>query len=527
MSKTLITIHPKYVIGDISPRLYGGFLEPIGTLVNGSMYNPKHPTADEQGFRKDFYTALKESGIPCIRMPGGNYVSGWRWKDSIGPKAARKQHLDLAWNQYITNEVGLDEYLQWAEKTGAEPLWTLNLGTDGLNEAIDLVEYTNRKSNTYWSDLRKKNGHDKPYDIKIWYLGNEVDGPWQIGSFEKDPRSYGVLCHELSKVMKWTDSRIQTAVCASSSQHLAHYPVWEHEVLEQCYETVDYISMHHYHAAPPGDWKALLGGSVYFEDYINTEIALADYLKEEFHSDKKLMLSLDEYGSFVRPLDGYKYPGEHQHVRARFHYPKGGEEEAKEFVLHNPDKMIDEHEAEHHGMTEALSTASTLLAFMRHADRVKIACMTGGIQVAAPVTHEGIWKSAAYYPFTQLMHYGKGLSLQTIYEGDSFDLPGYAIDDVSQNAGRCGLPYIDTAAAMDVRANNHSSLLNIFAINRDDKNTRPVEFDLSAFGDCTLLEHSEMTSEEGPKANTKTVLKNGKLNADLQKLSWNVFRIKL
>ena len=175
--KATITVHPAYKIGDISPRLYGSFLEPIGTMVYGTMFNPKHPTADDKGFRRDFIDALRETPIPAVRLPGGNFVSGWDWKDSIGPMEKRRTHLDLAWHQYIPNDVGHDEYLQWTERVGTEPLYTINLGTGDINDAIYIVEYTNHPGGTYWSDLRRKNGHEAPYGVKLWYLGNEMDGP--------------------------------------------------------------------------------------------------------------------------------------------------------------------------------------------------------------------------------------------------------------------------------------------------------------------------------------------------------------
>ncbi|MBR5896025.1 MAG: alpha-L-arabinofuranosidase, partial [Lachnospiraceae bacterium] len=270
--KAKITVHPEFQIGEISERLFSAFLEPIGTMVNGTMFNPKHPTADEQGFRTDFINGLKNTGLPAVRLPGGNFVSAWQWKDSIGPKDRRKVHLDPAWYQYITNDVGHDEYLQWAEKVGTESMYTINLGTHReMQDAMDLVEYTNHPGGTYWSDLRRKNGHEDPYKVKLYYLGNEMDGPWQLGSWEKDPFGYGVLCNETSKAIKWIDASIETAVCGSSAPFMEHFPEWDEKVLDQCYDTVDYLSVHHYHSAQPGDIKSLLGGALYYEDFINTE----------------------------------------------------------------------------------------------------------------------------------------------------------------------------------------------------------------------------------------------------------------
>lgn len=149
MKKSRLTVHPSYKIGSVSPRLFGAFLEPIGKMVNGSMYNPKHPSADEMGLRHDFIDGLKGAGLPSVRLPGGNFVSCWNWKDSIGPKDQRKTHLDLAWQSIITNEVGHDEYLKWCEMTGAEAMYTVNLGTGTLQDAVDVVEYTNYEGGTY------------------------------------------------------------------------------------------------------------------------------------------------------------------------------------------------------------------------------------------------------------------------------------------------------------------------------------------------------------------------------------------
>ena len=188
MKKARMTVHPSYRIGEISPRLFGAFLEPIGSMVNGSMYNPKHPCADAQGFRQDFYAVLRDAGLPCVRLPGGNFVSAWQWKDSIGPIRDRKAHLDPAWHQYIPNDVGHDEYLQWAEKAGAEPIYTVNLGTGTLQDAMDCVEYTNFAGGTWWSDLRRKNGHAAPYGVRTWCLGNEMDGPGRSGHGKRSPR---------------------------------------------------------------------------------------------------------------------------------------------------------------------------------------------------------------------------------------------------------------------------------------------------------------------------------------------------
>lgn len=526
-----VTVHPAYPIGTISPRLFGAFLEPIGTMVNGSMYNPHHPAADELGLRQDFMQALKAAGLPAIRLPGGNYVSGWDWADSIGPRAQRKAHLDLAWHQYITNEVGHDEYLQWAERIGTEPMYTINLGTGTIRDAIRIIEYTNHAGGTYWSDLRAQNGHAAPYGVKLWYLGNEVDGPWQIASWEKDPRGYGVLANETSKAMKWVDPHIETAACVSSTPFIPHYPEWDREALEQCYESVDYISMHHYHAAPKENMAAVMGGSCYFEDYINTEIALCDFLQTKLRSPRKMLLSVDEYATIVTPQKPL-HPGGGVHNLYAAHYrfdPDAG------YVRHDPDHMEGKGGMQHlmPQMTEALTSASTLLAFLRHADRVKIGCMTNGIFQLAATDRAHVWKPAGYYPYAQLIRYARGTSLRTAVDCDRFDIPGYAMDDNSAYADHFGIPYLDTAAAFDAATGE----LNLFVLNRSWTDDSEVTLDVRGFAGARFVEQLELYSEDPDAANSyehpdrivpavcaAADFAGGCVHSRVRKMSWNVFR---
>ena len=524
-----VTVHPSFEVGKISPRLFSAFLEPIETMVNGSMYNPKHPDADEQGFRKDVMEALREAGLPAVRLPGGNFVSCWDWKDSIGPKDQRKKHLDLAWNQYYTNEVGHDEYLQWAEKTGFEPMYTINLGTGDINDAMKIIEYTNHEGGTWWSDLRKEYGHEKPYGVKVWYLGNEMDGPWQLASWEKDPRGYGIRVHEVSKAMKFTDGSIETIVCASSSPFLAHYPQWDLEVIEQCYETVDYISLHHYHAAKEGDLGALLGGSAYYEDYIRTEIALCDFIKTKLRSTKTMMLSFDEWDSSFRPASEIHY-GRNGNIPAESHYsfPAGST-----FKLHEPDSWDWQFPRRYvNSMVTALANASVMMLFLRYADRIKIGCMTGGIFNLAATDRLHVWKNASYYPYKQMIDWAKGTSLLPKVECGTYDIPGYAVSDMNQYDTKKGVGYIEAAAA------ENDGELTVFVVNRDWNEGSDLTLDVSGFKGYGLTEAYQMYSdnvyEENTYENQDAVVpkklgasfENGILKADLQKLSFNTFRFR-
>lgn len=521
-----ITIHPGFEIGEISDKLFSAFLEPIGTIVNGTMFNPKHPTADEQGFRTDFINALKATNVPAVRLPGGNFVSAWQWKDSIGPMSERKTHLDPAWHQYITNEVGHDEYLQWAEKVGTAPLYTVNLGTGTMQDAMDIVEYTNHEGGTYWSDLRRKNGHDAPYGVKTWYLGNEMDGPWQLGSWDKNPVGYGVLCNETSKAMKWIDESIETAVCGSSAPFMDHFPAWDEQVLDQCYDTVDYLSVHHYHSAPPGDIKALLGGSLYYEDFINNEVAMCDFVAAKHRSPKKVMISFDEYGAMVRPNSPLN-PGYGWYNMARTHYRF---DPTRKYIRHDPDNMP-ERVFPGSDMVQLLSMASIQLALLRHADRVKIGCMTGGLAALCASNHDHVWKAASHYAYTQLMTYAKGTSLRTSVESETYDMPGYAIDDTSQYTGKEGVNYIDAASAWDKEAGR----VTVFVINRNEEDEYPLTIDIKGFEGYKPVSHIEMFSNDPeaknsyenenlvvPASNTEYTFENGIFANHIKPLSWNV-----
>lgn len=528
--KAKVVVHPAYEIGEIDPRLYSAFLEPIGNMVNGSMYNPKHPTADADGLRHDFIDALKKTDLPAVRLPGGNFVSGWQWKDSIGPKEKRRAHLDLAWHQYIDNMVGHDEYLKWAELVGTEPLYTINMGTGGIQDAVDIVEYTNHKGGTYWSDLRAEYGHAEPYNVKTWYIGNEPDGYWQIGSWEKDPAGYGNLTNEVSKLMKWTDPRIETIAAVSCSPNMLHYPDWDLEVMKQCYHSVDYISMHHYQSVLDGDLPTFLGASRYFEDYINTEVAMCDYVAAKLKSPKKMMLSFDEYATHMRPGGELHYGrGEYLHYKAHYVF-----DPSREHVRHDPDNMMGR-PRRGGDMLNALANASTLMAFIRHADRVKIGCMTGGLGVLASTDREHVWATASAYPYTQLMRYGRGTSLRTSVDCDTYDIPSYIVDDTNQYYEQEGVDFIDTAAAYD----KASGEVNVFVVNRNWESSNDVELDLAGFEGLSFIEHIEMYTDDLEKANTwetpdairpvvnaNAKFEGGKLSANVKAMSWNIFRFK-
>ncbi|MDR3120801.1 MAG: alpha-L-arabinofuranosidase [Clostridiales bacterium] len=534
MAKTAkVTLHPDYKIGEVDKRLYGSFLEPIGSWVYGGIYNPRHPTADDLGFRRDIIDGIREFGLPILRFPGGNFISGWDWKGSIGPKDQRKAQLDLAWFQYEPNQVGHDEYIEWCKRIGAEPMYTINVDSEDLKSAFNLVEYCNHPGGTYWSDLRKKYGHADPYGIKLWCLGNEPDGTWQIASWEKDPRGYGIRAHELSKIIKWTDGKSETVVAGSSSPHNETYPSWDMEVLEQCYDTVDYVSIHHYHSALPGDTANYLNSTGIIEEFINTTVAACDYMQAKKHSPKKLMISFDEYGCNFREQREYFFGrGQRRPGSQAYDLTPGPHHDFKHM---DPANYVDRFAGrQQYQMLNALSTASVLLLFLRRADRVKIGVMTGGMRGALAYDGQHVWKNAAYYPYYQMNQYGRGVSILPVVDGPTFNTEQFNLDGFNQYHAYEGVQSVDVAAVH----NEEKDELNIFIVNRDQEDDIEVTLDVRGFEGYKLAEHIEMYTDDLKKANTfenpdairptvnsTTKIDGGRITAFTKQFSWNVIRL--
>ena len=243
MKKSTLHLHPAYTVGDVDPRIFGSFIEHLGRAVYHGIYEPGHPTADEEGFRGDVIDMVKKLGVPIVRYPGGNFVSGYKWEDGTGDKSKRPRRLELAWGVTETNEVGIDEFQSWCKKADSQVMMAVNLGTRGPEEARQLVEYCNHPGGTEYSDRRRANGFEEPFGIKVWCLGNEMDGPWQMGA--KTATEYGRIAAEAAKLMKWTDPSIELVACGSSGYGMCGD--WEAEVLRHVYDHVDYLSLHNYY----------------------------------------------------------------------------------------------------------------------------------------------------------------------------------------------------------------------------------------------------------------------------------------
>ena len=299
MKETRIICDRDFIVGEIDSRIYGSFLEHMGRVIYSGIYEPQNQTADEDGFRTDVLDVVKEMGVSSVRYPGGNFVSMYRWEDGIGPKEKRPKRLELAWRSVETNEFGTNEFMRWAEKANIQPIFTVNLGTRGIEEAVNYLEYCNFPGGTQYSDLRRAHGIIEPYKVKMWCLGNEMDGAWQIG--HKTAYEYGRLAAETGRAMKTVDPNIELIACGSSLSTMDTYPEWDMEVLEQTYDVIDYLALHQYYGGQEKGTKEFLAQSIDMEEYIRTIRSVANVVKQKRRSKKDMRFSIDEWGVWSVP----------------------------------------------------------------------------------------------------------------------------------------------------------------------------------------------------------------------------------
>ena len=500
--KAKMTVNKAFKIGEIDPRLYGSFVEHLGRCVYEGIYEPTHKTANAQGFRTDVLELVKELNTTFIRYPGGNFVSGYDWLDGIGPKENRPKRLDLAWKTTESNEVGLHEFAEWAKTANVEINMAVNLGTKGVEEARNIVEYCNHPSGSYWSDLRRKNGALEPFKIKTWCLGNEMDGPWQIGA--KTAEEYGRIAAEAAKAMKWTDESIELVACGSSYSGMPTFGSWEATVLEHTYQHVDYLSLHSYYGNRSNDLKSYLAKSMGMDDFIKGVTAICDYIKAKNHSKKTLHLAFDEWNIW--------YHSNEQDAKIR-----------KEEPWRNAPPILQDI----YNFEDALVVGCLLITLLKNCDRVKIACLAQLVNVIAPIMTEtggDAWRQTTFYPFAQVASHGVGTVLAPV-----IDCPTYSVEEFSQ------VNYVESIAVH----NEEKEEIIVFAVNRSEDTAIDFNTALEGFNPKSVIEFSEMcgfdvklanTKGDGqvkPRANNSAVIENQTLKATLAPLSWNVLRVKI
>lgn len=378
--KAKILVNKNFRIGEIDRRIYGSFIEHLGRAVYGGIYEPDNENADECGFRKDVIKLVKELSVPAVRYPGGNFVSGYHWEDGTGDKSKRPQKLEPAWGVIETNQIGVDEFQEWAKRADTDIIMAVNLGTRGPEDARNLLEYCNADTDTYYANMRRKNGFEEPFDIRTWCLGNEMDGPWQIGY--KTAEEYGKLAAETAKQMRLIDPDIELVACGSSGYNMETFGEWELTVLEHTYEQVDYISMHQYYGNENGTTEDYLGKAVHMDQFIKSVVALCDAVKAKKHSDKTIYLSFDEWNVW-------------------FH---SNQDKIDKWQI-APSQLEDVYD-----FRDALLVGTMLMALQNNCDRVKIACLAQLVNVIAPImtkTGGGTWVQTIFYPFLYASAQGK------------------------------------------------------------------------------------------------------------------------
>ena len=465
MPNATIVLDRDFRVGEVDPRLFGGFLEHLGRAIYGGIYEPGHPTADERGFRRDVLDLVRELGVPVVRYPGGNFVSGYDWEDGVGPVAERPRRLDLAWRSTEPNAVGTNEFAAWAKRVGTEVMLAVNLGTRGVDAARALVEYCNHPGGTKWSDLRIAHGVPEPHAVKLWCLGNEMDGPWQIG--QKTAAEYGRLAAETAKTMKWVDPTIELVACGSSNSAMPTFPQWEETVLEHTYEHVDYLSLHTYCRLEEDDLGSFLARSLDMEEFIETVIATCDHVRAKKRATKRLHLAFDEWNVWY-------------HSRER----------DRQIMRDHPWAVAPPLTEETYTLADALVVGTMLIALLRHADRVKIACIAQLVNALAPIQTETggrAWRQTTYYPFLHASRFGRGVVLDL-----QISSPSYASERFDR------VPTLAATAVLDEAAEQAT----IFAVNRDQTDDLALAADLRCLAGYRVVEQLVLAAADPHAANT-------------------------
>ena len=442
-------IHQDRVTSDLDCRLLGAFLEHLGRAVYTGVYEPDSPLADAKGFRTDVIKEMKTLGVPIIRYPGGNFVSGYNWLDGVGPKNQRPTVLERAWNSIETNQFGTNDFIEWCRLVGTEPLLGMNYGTGSAEMAVAYVEYRNVDKGTKWSELRRSHGYDAPHNVRYWCLGNEMDGPWQIGHMPA--RAYGQKARDTAHQIRVIDRDLQLIACGSSNRIMPTYLIWDREVLEECYDQVDAISLHCYYGNEPAisgnSTPRYLAMNLDMELQIHEIAAVCDYVQGLYKSPKRLWLSFDEWNVWYRARSGDAVNGR------RTFAPKLLEE------VYN--------------LEDALLVGGFVNSLLRRSDRVRLACLAQILNVIAPlVTNKtSVLRQSIYYPYAWALQYAKGRVIDLAIESDTYPITAKGLR--SDFARDDQVPFLDVAATVDAAAGQAA----VFILNRDLENPRELVLD--------------------------------------------------
>ena len=392
MKFTQINIDPLQVIDQVSPNVFGGFIEHLGRCVYQGVYDPESALSDADGFRVDVMKALKELQMTIMRYPGGNFASGYHWEDGIGPREERPTVRELAWQSIETNAFGTDEFMRLCRKMDWEPMLAVNLGTGTPEEARNWVEYCNSEIGTRYANLRSTNGAKKPYGVRYWCLGNEMDGPWQLGHVPA--KEYAIRAQQAAKMMKDCDADIETIACGSSGVFMPTFPDWDKEVMQYIGSLSNYISLHRYVRNDENDPLKFFGTGAKVDRQIEIIDATCRYVQALNKASERNFLCFDEWNIWYKNM---KMDGEGKFA---------------------PSLIEEEYNFE-----DALVTGQFLNSFIRHADVVKIANLAQVVNVIAPLKTRGdeLLKQTTFHAFKLYSERKEGKALRLGISGDSFD----------------------------------------------------------------------------------------------------------
>jgi len=430
-AKADIYIDNNRKISQISPLLFSGFAEHMGRCVYEGIYDPKSPHADENGLRKDVLEALCEVNYRAIRYPGGNFLSGYRWEDGVGPKDQRPVRRDLAWKSIETNQFGTNEFMDFCKKIGADPMMGVNMGTGTIQDASNLVEYCNAPAGTKYGDLRGEHGYKDPHNVKYWCVGNEMDGPWQIGHL--DAVEYGKKAREAAKMMRLQDESIELVLCGSSNTEMPTYPEWDKTALELCWDKVDYHSMHYYAMNYEDDTPSYLAYSAEFEYFVDTLSGVLRYVKAKNRSKHDVYLSWDEWNVWYKDRSGDGNWTEAPHISE-----------------------------EVYNLEDALVVAQWLNVFLRKSDVIKIAALAQIVNVISPMTTttDGLLKHTTHYPLMLFSNLASGDALDVAVKCPRYETKAYG-----------DMPILDVSSSYNEETGKHA----VFIVNRNQTESVPVD----------------------------------------------------
>ncbi|MEU0946695.1 alpha-L-arabinofuranosidase C-terminal domain-containing protein [Streptomyces canus] len=498
MPRAHVILDKQAVIAPVRRRTFGSFVEHLGRCVYTGLYEPEHPSANDDGFRMDVVELVRELGTRTVRYPGGNFVSGFRWEDSVGPRDRRPVRRDLAWHSLESNQVGLDEFAHWLKLIDSELMLAVNLGTRGIQPALDLLEYANHPSGTALSDLRVANGTPEPHDVRMWCLGNEMDGPWQTGFLTAD--DYGKLAARTAGAMKMADKDLELVVCGSSNSGMPTFGDWERTVLEHAYDHVDYVSCHAYYQEHDGDLGSFLASATDMDYFIDTVVATADHVGYKKRSSRKINISFDEWNVW--------YQKEHAES-----------DEVNDEWRHAPRQLEDVY-----SVADAVVVGNLLMTLLKHSDRVTSASLAQLVNVIAPIMTEPggpAWRQTTFYPFSITSRLAAGEVIRPVVEAPTYTTARHGEASV-----------VDAVATVD------EDQAALFLVNRELTQATQVTVDVRSLGSSRILEAVTLADKDAyakntlteqnrvtPHTNPSAVLSEGLLSVELPPVSWTAIAL--